>query len=99
MNEIQVYESLLSEDIRKFEDTLNRFSSSCKYMRTKGDELHAVWTGASKESFIRQYQADCTLLKELQDILTEMKEAMGYALSEYERCQRDMESVAKGIPI
>lgn len=99
MNEIKIEEALLAGDIQTFEQILSQFAASYNQMMTKGDELHSVWTGPSKEAFLRQYQIDCDLLKEIQSLLVDMKAAMEYALKEYERCGRDMETVANGIPI
>lgn len=99
MNEIRIEESMLSNDIRAFEEAISRFTQNHYQMVQKADELHAVWTGASKEAFVAQYQADCELLNELRNLLIEMQEAMKYALTEYERCDQDIEAVAIGIRI
>ena len=99
MNEIRIEEPMLAGDIQMFAQILNRFAVSCNQMTQKGDELHSAWTGPSKEAFLRQYQMDCNMLKEIQRLLGEMREAMENSLKEYERCGRDIEAVANGIPI
>lgn len=99
MNEIQIEESILSEDIKAFEEAVSRFTLKHHQLTQKANELHSVWTGAAKEAFISQYQADCELLNELRNLLIDMQEAMVYALKEYTRCGQDTKAVADGIQI
>ena len=63
------------------------------------EELTSMWEGSAKESFQKQFQADCDLIQEFLGEMNQYVQAMSYAEQEYDKCEAAVDELVASIRI
>ena len=63
------------------------------------EELTGMWEGSAKESFQKQFQADCDLIQGFLGEMNQYVQAMSYAEQEYDKCEAAVDELVASIRI
>lgn len=96
---IEVNTATMARDIEALENRLRETEKHMKSMFTSIKELDSMWDGPSNAEFNRQFQLDYLLCEEMCSILRELINSLRHAKSQYEICERAVESTIQAMRI
>ncbi|MCI9102649.1 MAG: WXG100 family type VII secretion target [Lachnospiraceae bacterium] len=99
VNEIEMNTSTLAGDIESLEGLVNSLRSQMKKMFQSVEELDAMWDGPANAAFNQQFKADYKTCEEMCKTLTELIGSLRHAGEEYDKCEQNIDSMIRSIPI
>lgn len=99
IREIRVNTDTLQSDINEMRNQLKFLQQRTKGMEDNVAALNAMWEGSAHEAFSREFQRDCTDMKELLETVGGLIEHMQFADREYVSCENAIHSIVNTINI
>ncbi|MDO5415634.1 MAG: WXG100 family type VII secretion target [Lachnospiraceae bacterium] len=99
INEIEMNTTTLAGDIETLELTVTQLEKQMKKMFGFIDELDKMWDGPANQAFNQQFQADYRTCEEMCRVLRELIGCLKHARQEYDKCEQNIDSMIRSIPI
>jgi WXG100 family type VII secretion target len=99
ISEIEMNTSTLAGDIESLEGLVTSLRNQMKKMFQSVDELDRMWDGPANAAFNQQFQADYKTCEEMCKTLTDLIGSLRHAGEEYDKCEQNIDSMIRSIPI
>lgn len=97
VNEIEMNTSTLAADIETLETTVSQLEGQMKKMFQSVGELDRMWDGPANATFNQQFNIDYQVCEEMCRVLWELIGSLKHARTEYDKCERNIDSMIRAI--
>lgn len=99
VNEIEMNTSTLAGDIENLEGLVKQLEAQMKKMFQSVEELDRMWDGPANAAFNEQFQSDYRTCEGMCATLTELIGSLRHAGEEYDKCEQNIDSIIRAIPV
>ncbi len=99
VNEIEMNTTTLARDIESLEGLVSQLESQMKKMFQSVNELDQMWDGPANDAFNQQFQLDYQTCQAMCDTLKELIDSLWHAGEQYDKCEQNIDSMIRSIPI
>lgn len=98
-DKIVVNTNTLASDADNFENHIEAANARLESMKQNIDELNTMWKGQANEAFKQQFMIDYADMKEIINKCRKYKNLLSSAVTEYNKCDSQVNSLVNRIKI
>lgn len=98
-DKIVVNTNTLASDADNFENHVESANARLESMKQNIDELGTMWTGQANDAFKQQFMIDYKNMKEMINKCKKYKGLLSTAVSDYNRCDNQVNSLVNNMRV